>query len=90
MARLLGFGLALVVAGTAWTAFCGWATSGLSSRSGTALWAQPNFGDILGSVGKVGEAMKKMPEELQKRLRETPSTGSALGGKVKVTLSGLA
>lgn len=27
-------------------------------------------------------------EELQKRLRDTPSMGSALGGKINVTLSG--
>ena len=30
--------------------------------------------------------MKKMPE-LQKQLRDTPSSGTALGGKVKVPLS---
>mmetsp|Transcript_36299 Transcript_36299/g.64398 ORF Transcript_36299/g.64398 Transcript_36299/m.64398 type:complete len:183 (-) Transcript_36299:28-576(-) len=59
----------------------------LGRRSRTALRAAPNFGDLLGSMGKMQEVMKKMPE-LQKRLRETPSTGSALGGRVKVTVSG--
>eukprot|EP00930_Biecheleria_cincta_P089878 TRINITY_DN79212_c0_g1_i1.p1 TRINITY_DN79212_c0_g1~~TRINITY_DN79212_c0_g1_i1.p1 ORF type:complete len:212 (-),score=45.06 TRINITY_DN79212_c0_g1_i1:52-687(-) len=45
------------------------------------------LGDLMGAMPKMMEAAKKLPE-LQQRLRETPSTGEALGGKVKVTLSG--
>ena len=85
--RVVALGLALWAASScnAWMAFCGFS---FSSRDVTvAHAATPNFGDLLGSMGKVSEAMKKMPD-LQKRLRETPSKGSALGGRINITLSG--
>eukprot|EP00441_Pelagodinium_beii_P047642 CAMPEP_0197624858 /NCGR_PEP_ID=MMETSP1338-20131121/4377_1 /TAXON_ID=43686 ORGANISM="Pelagodinium beii, Strain RCC1491" /NCGR_SAMPLE_ID=MMETSP1338 /ASSEMBLY_ACC=CAM_ASM_000754 /LENGTH=143 /DNA_ID=CAMNT_0043195103 /DNA_START=149 /DNA_END=580 /DNA_ORIENTATION=- len=41
----------------------------------------------MGAMPKMMESMKKLPE-LQKKLAETPSTGTALGGKIKVTITG--
>ncbi|CAE8650812.1 unnamed protein product, partial [Polarella glacialis] len=43
--------------------------------------------DFMGAMPKMMEGMKKLPE-LQAKLREMPSVGSALGGKVTVVLSG--
>ena len=67
--RVVALGLALWVASScnAWMAFCGFS---FSSRDVTAASvahaATPNFGDLLGSMGKVSEAMKKMPESWAK------------------------
>uniref|UniRef100_A0A7S4Q3L6 Uncharacterized protein n=2 Tax=Alexandrium monilatum TaxID=311494 RepID=A0A7S4Q3L6_9DINO len=49
--------------------------------------AAPNFGDLMGAMPKVMEGMKKLPE-LQKKLREMPSSGTAFDGRVKITLTG--
>eukprot|EP00421_Protoceratium_reticulatum_P050440 CAMPEP_0168443890 /NCGR_PEP_ID=MMETSP0228-20121227/44764_1 /TAXON_ID=133427 /ORGANISM="Protoceratium reticulatum, Strain CCCM 535 (=CCMP 1889)" /LENGTH=242 /DNA_ID=CAMNT_0008458311 /DNA_START=41 /DNA_END=766 /DNA_ORIENTATION=+ len=43
--------------------------------------------DLLGSMPKMMEGMKKLPE-LQKKLKDMPSVGEALDGRVKVTLTG--
>eukprot|EP00933_Yihiella_yeosuensis_P048683 TRINITY_DN4499_c0_g3_i1.p1 TRINITY_DN4499_c0_g3~~TRINITY_DN4499_c0_g3_i1.p1 ORF type:complete len:226 (+),score=47.25 TRINITY_DN4499_c0_g3_i1:61-678(+) len=51
------------------------------------LHRHAGLGDLMGALPKAMEAAKKLPE-LQQKLRETPSTGSALGGKVEVTLTG--
>ena len=64
--RVVALGLALWAASScnAWMAFCGFS---FSSRDVTvAHAATPNFGDLLGSMGKVSEAMKKMPESWAK------------------------
>lgn len=62
LVRLLGLGFSLWAAGSAWCALRS-ARSSVSSVSPVALRAAtPNFGDLLGSMGKVSEAMKKMPD----------------------------
>ena len=62
---VLGLGLALWAAGSAirW-AFCGFTAQGRLDEVPMLPRhaATPNFGDLLGSMGKVSEAMKKMPE----------------------------
>ena len=59
---VLGLGLALWAASTI-RAFCG---SAARRDAVDAVLprhtATPNFGDLLGSMGKVSEAMKKMPD----------------------------
>merc|ERR1719336_3247200 len=56
-------------------------------RSRATRRAQPNIGDLLGKMPQMMEGMKKLPE-LQKKLKDMPSTGTALDGRVKVTLTG--
>eukprot|EP00931_Biecheleriopsis_adriatica_P045501 TRINITY_DN26062_c0_g1_i1.p1 TRINITY_DN26062_c0_g1~~TRINITY_DN26062_c0_g1_i1.p1 ORF type:complete len:215 (-),score=54.21 TRINITY_DN26062_c0_g1_i1:78-722(-) len=45
------------------------------------------LGDLMGAMPKMMEGMKKLPV-LQQKLRETPSEGTALGGRIKVQISG--
>mmetsp|Transcript_97611 Transcript_97611/g.226316 ORF Transcript_97611/g.226316 Transcript_97611/m.226316 type:complete len:214 (-) Transcript_97611:102-743(-) len=46
-----------------------------------------NLGDIMGAMPKMMEGMKKLPE-LQKKLKTMPAVGTALDGRVRVTLTG--
>jgi len=64
-------------------------TAQLGSRSGSSGIAMrgANIGDLMGAMGKMQEGMKKLPE-LQAQLKLMPSVGTALGGKVKVTITG--
>jgi len=41
----------------------------------------------MGAMPKVMEGMKKLPE-MQAKLRDMPSTGTALDGRIRVTLTG--
>lgn len=45
------------------------------------------LGDWMGAMQKMTEGAKKLPE-LQAKLRTMPSTGTALGGRVQVVVSG--
>ncbi|CAE7884842.1 unnamed protein product, partial [Symbiodinium microadriaticum] len=74
----VGVLLPALVFAVAGSAFCAISSRSRSTASSIARRAAPNFGDLLGNIGKMQEAAKKLPE-LQKRLRETPSTGTALG-----------